>query len=53
MLDEIKLTGSDVAFRPLGIGTNSWGLSTLEGAREALTASLDAGIAFVDTARAG
>lgn len=50
MLDPIKLSGSDLAFRPLGVGTNSWGPSTLEGARDALAASLEAGIELVDTA---
>ncbi len=50
MLEQIKLSGSELVFRPLGVGTNSWGPSSLDGAREALTASLEAGIALVDTA---
>jgi aryl-alcohol dehydrogenase-like predicted oxidoreductase len=40
--------GSEI--RPLGVGTNSWNEKTLAGAREALAASLDAGITLVDTA---
>ncbi len=50
MPEAIELPGTDVAIPPLGVGTNSWSPSTLEGARQAMLASLDAGITLIDTA---
>ncbi len=50
MPEAIELPGIDAAIRPLGVGTNSWSPSTLEGARQAMLASLDAGITLIDTA---
>ena len=50
MLDAVRLGRNGVELRPIGIGTNSWNARRLEGARKALSASLDAGITFIDTA---
>ncbi len=46
----MKLGRDGSEIRPLGVGTNSWNEKTLVGAREALAASLEAGITLVDTA---
>ena len=50
MLSSIKFGPDASELRPLGVGTNSWQAKTLAGAHEALLASLDAGIALIDTA---
>lgn len=50
MLDSVRLGRDGIEVRPLGVGTNSWNEGRLDGAREALAASLDAGITLVDTA---
>lgn len=49
-MDSIRLGRDGVELRPLGVGTNSWDAKTIDGAREALSASLDAGITLIDTA---
>jgi aryl-alcohol dehydrogenase-like predicted oxidoreductase len=46
----MRLGRGGIELRPLGLGTNSWNDKSLEGAREALSASLDAGITLIDTA---
>jgi aryl-alcohol dehydrogenase-like predicted oxidoreductase len=50
MLKSMRLGPDGIELRPLGIGTNSWNDKRLEGAREALSVSLDAGITLIDTA---
>lgn len=52
MLSSIKFGPDAFEVRPLGVGTNSWRAKTHAGAREALLASLDAGITLIDTAEA-
>ena len=52
MLSSIKFGPDASELRPLGVGTNSWQARTHAGAHEALLASLDAGIALIDTAEA-
>jgi aryl-alcohol dehydrogenase-like predicted oxidoreductase len=52
MLSSIKFGPDAFELRPLGVGTNSWRAKTHAGAREALLASLDAGITLIDTAEA-
>ena len=52
MLSSIKFGPDAIELRPLGVGTNSWRAKTQAGAREALLASLDAGITLIDTAEA-
>jgi aryl-alcohol dehydrogenase-like predicted oxidoreductase len=50
MLDSMRLGRGGIELRPLGVGTNSWNDKSLEGAREALSVSFDAGIKLIDTA---
>ena len=50
MLNSVQLGRDGSEVRPLGVGTNSWNERTFEGAREAFSASLDAGITLIDTA---
>lgn len=50
MLYSVRLGGDEIEVRPLGVGTNSWNEHRLDGAREALAASLDIGITLFDTA---
>ncbi len=50
MLGAVRLGKDGIELRRLGVGTNSWNAGRFEGAREALAASLDAGITLVDTA---
>ena len=52
MLSSIEFGPGARELRPLSVGTNSWQAKTHAGAHEALLASLDAGIALIDTAEA-
>ncbi len=52
MLSSIKFGPDASELRPLGVDTNSWQAKTHAGAEEALLASLDAGIALIDSAEA-
>lgn len=50
MLANTRLGQSDIEIRPLGVGTNSWSLKTLEASTGALEAAAEAGIRLIDTA---
>ena len=50
MQQTVPLGATDITLRPLGVGAMPWNKNTVQGARAAFEASLEAGITLFDTA---